>query len=116
MSTEQDLPRLPDNWRGAHCEKIYAWGLQCFEVGRQQGMLPKPSKLDRECLRLGQEIQRAAADLPEGWAINIELMKDAGSVDLVNPAGECTGFYDMADGMSHALTEAITAANEPPKA
>ena len=70
----------------------------------------RPSKLDRECLRLGQEIQRAAGELPEGWNIEIELENGSGSVVLVDPQGVPTYFNDMVDGMSYALTEAIDAA------
>ena len=97
-------------------QAIRNYGLQCFEAGRQQGMLPTPSKLDRECLRLGQEIHRAAGELPPGWNIEIDVERGAGSVTLIDPECERTYFNDMVDGMSHALSAAIAAANEPPKA
>lgn len=72
----------------------------------------RPSKLDRECLRLGQEIQRAAGELPPGWNIEIDVERGAGSVTLIDPEGDPTYFTDMSEGMSHALTDAIAAAKK----
>ena len=121
MSAGQKLPQRPEP--GGYFDREGDWvilghtngamdeyGLQCFEAGRQQGMLPKPSKLDRECLRLGQEIQRAAGELPPGWNIEIDVERGAGSVTLIDPECERTYFNDMVDGMSHALSAAIAAA------
>lgn len=68
------------------------------------------SKIDRECLRIGQEIQRAAGELPDGYEIGIEVERGAGSVYLSKPDYSTVGFHDMVDGLSHAITQAIDAA------
>lgn len=68
------------------------------------------SRIDRECLRIGQEIQRAAGELPDGYEIEIEVERGAGSVYLSNPDYSKVGFHDMVDGMSHAITQALDAA------
>lgn len=70
----------------------------------------KLSKIDRECLRVGQEIQRAAGELPDNYEIQIEVERGSGSVYLSKPDYTAVGFHDMVGGLSHAITEAIAAA------
>jgi hypothetical protein len=68
------------------------------------------SKLDRECLRIGQELQRAAGELPELYTIQIEVENGSGSVVLITPDGEATDIDHGGDGLSYSITDALDAA------
>ena len=70
----------------------------------------KLSRLDRECIRIGQEMQRAAGELPDGWIIEIQVERGCGGVKLLNPEFDAEEFNDMVDGMSHCIRQAIYAA------
>lgn len=69
----------------------------------------KPSELDQECLRIGQEIQRAAGELPEGYNIEIDVEKGAGTVSLIDEEGDRM-HIDIDEYLSSAIREAIDAA------
>lgn len=68
------------------------------------------TKIERECLRIGQEIQRAAGELPDGYEMEIEIERGSGSVYLSKPDYSKVSFHDMVDGLSYAITGAIDAA------
>lgn len=68
------------------------------------------SRLDKECLRIGQQIQRAAAELPDCYEIEIELERGSGSVYLSNPDYSKVAFNDHVDGFSESIGQAIDAA------
>ena len=60
MTTEPKLPLLPlfparpyglGNWQPKELDAIEAYGLQCFEAGRQQGMAQERERQDEENLR-----------------------------------------------------------------
>lgn len=51
-------------------------------------------------------IQRAAAELPEGWSIALEVERDAGTVELIDPDGE----RKLIDGNDGYLCQAVDAA------
>lgn len=49
--------------------------------------------------------------LPDGWQLNIQLEKDAGSLELVDPDGECEDvYYD--EGMLSGIVDAVNQARE----
>lgn len=54
-------------------------------------------------------VQRACGELPNGWEIEIRLEKEAGSVYLIRPDGECIDF-DNCDKFDWTIHEAIDAA------
>lgn len=66
-------------------------------------------RTDRDLPEIGRAIQRAAARLPTGWRVVIELEKDAGTVFLVSPDG---GQSMIEDGemFSDQINSAIDAA------
>lgn len=68
------------------------------------------SKIDRECLRIGQQIHRAAGDLPETYEIEIEIERGSGSVYLCKPDYTKVAFNDHVDGLSESIKDAIDAA------
>lgn len=68
------------------------------------------SRIDKECLRIGQQVHRAAADLPYGYEIEIELERGSGSVYLSNPDYSKVAFNDHVDGFSESIGQAIDAA------
>ena len=69
------------------------------------------TRLEHEHQRIGEQIQRAAAELPDGYNITINLEKGAGSVDLTDPDYEDVKFdSDMVDGISYVIESAIDAA------
>lgn len=70
----------------------------------------KLSHIDRECLRIGREIQRAAGLLPVCYEINIQIEKDAGWVTLCDSNGDEQCFSDTSDGISWCISKAIDAA------
>lgn len=53
-------------------------------------------------------IQQAAAELPEGWTISLEIERDAGTVELIDPEGE----RKLIDGNDGYLCQAVDAAIE----
>ena len=65
------------------------------------------TKIQRECLRIGEEVQRAAGELPDGYEIAIYIEKGYGGVKLVDPDYEEHSFDDTVDGLSHCITQAI---------
>lgn len=62
---------------------------------------------DQEHLRIGQQLQRAAAKLPDGWTLRVEIEKDAGWVELYDVAFDLTNFNDHVEGLSHSISQAI---------
>lgn len=66
-------------------------------------------RTDRDLPEIGRSIQRAAARLPIGWRVVIELERDAGTVFLVSPDG---GQSMIEDGemFSDQINSAIDAA------
>lgn len=69
------------------------------------------TRIQRECLRIGEEIQRAAGELPESYEIEVFVERGYGCVRLYPPGGDIvTHFADTADGLSHCIAEAIDAA------
>lgn len=70
----------------------------------------KLSRADRECLRIGQEMQRAAGELPEGFSIEVAVELGSGWVTLIDENYKTQDFNDTADGLSHCITQAIDAA------
>lgn len=65
------------------------------------------TKLQRECLRIGEELQRAAAALPEGFVLTIEIERGYGGVTLIDRSNQNHQFNDTVDGLSHCITQAI---------
>ena len=55
-------------------------------------------------------VQRACAELPEGWEIRIELERSAGIVILVNPDGEDVDYSYDHEYMASDINDAIDAA------
>ena len=55
-------------------------------------------------------VQRACAELPEGWEIRIELERSAGTVSLVNPDGEDVDYPSDHEYMASDINDAIDAA------
>lgn len=55
---------------------------------------------------LYQAVQRAAAELPEGWTVCLEIERDAGTVELIDPEGE----RKLIDGNDGYLCQAVDAA------
>ena len=80
---------------------------QSFQAGRESMKL---SRIDEECLRIGQQIQRAAKELPDCWNIEIEVERGYGGVTLVTPKMNCLEFNDNVDGISYCIEHAVDAA------
>lgn len=57
-------------------------------------------------------IQRAAAELPEGFMIRIEIMNGYGGVVLENPQLDDTDFNDGDNNMEQQISLAIDRAKE----
>ena len=70
----------------------------------------KLTRIERECLLIGKEIQRAAGELPEGYEIEILVERGYGGVTLNKPNYTQVEFNDTVDGLSHCITQAIDAA------
>ncbi len=58
-------------------------------------------------IEIGAAVERAAAELPEGWRIEIHLERGAGVVHLFAPAGEAVKFADAGEGFVGSLSDAI---------
>lgn len=70
----------------------------------------KLSRLDEECLRIGQQMQRAAGTLPEMFNIVIDVENGYGGVKLLNDNGDEFDFETDTDGLSYSIERAINAA------
>jgi hypothetical protein len=57
-------------------------------------------------------LQRACAELPEGWEIKIGLEKDAGWIDLYTPTGEQIDLVNAADTIYWMVHAAIDHARQ----
>jgi hypothetical protein len=57
-------------------------------------------------------LQRACAELPEGWEIKIGLEKDAGWIDLYTPTGEQIDLVNDADSIYWAVHTAVDKAHQ----
>lgn len=71
----------------------------------------KLTKIERECLLIGKEIQRAAGELPYGYEIEILVERGYGGViTLERPDYTRLVFDDTVDGLSHCITQAVDTA------
>ena len=71
----------------------------------------KLSKIDQECLNIGQAIYRAAGDLPDGWNIEIDIERGYGGIKLITPEYDAIDFDDNdGQGMSYCIEKAINTA------
>ena len=82
---------------------------ECERLKRDAERL-KLSRIDRECLRIGKEVERAAELLPENYEVHIELEQGSGSVYLYDPNDKRRAFNDHGDGFSYSIKAAIDAA------
>lgn len=83
------------------------------DISKEQAVrLEKLTRIQKECMRIGEEIQRAAGELPEFFELEVYVEREYGCVYLRDPDGEQTTFSDTVDGLSHCITQAITAAIE----
>lgn len=63
---------------------------------------------DAEAIRLGREIQRACAELPEGWQVQLDLEQGSGTVSVYDPHLNVVQFEpEDCDGFSYRVTGAI---------
>ena len=111
-SRVRELTDDRDSWRDQCSQRVADWAAEHERVRELEGERERLtlSRIDRECLRIGQEIQRAAGELPDGYEIEVEVERGSGSVYLSKPDYSKVSFHDMVDGMSYAITEAIDAA------
>ena len=72
----------------------------------------KLTKIERECLLIGKEIQRAAGELPDGYELEILVERGYGGVTLNKPNYTQIEFDDTVDGLSHCITQAVDAARK----
>jgi hypothetical protein len=66
------------------------------------------SRLDEECLRIGQQMQRAAGTLPAMCHIDVE--NGGGGVKLFNDNGDEFYFGTDSEGLSYSIETAIDTA------
>ena len=81
-----------------------------IEALQEEAEKAKLSRIDRECLQVGKEIQRAAGELPEFYELKVYVERGYGCVYLRNPDGDHKTFDDTVDGLSHCIAKATDAA------
>lgn len=69
----------------------------------------KLSKLDKENLEIGRQLQRAANDLPDLFNIEIDVENGCAGVTLINEDGNRRSFI-LDEHLSDTISEAIDAA------
>jgi len=74
-----------------------------------QDLVDAPADVARDAA-LYCAVQRACAELPEGWEIRIELERSAGTVSLVNPDGEDVDYPSDHEYMASDINDAIDSA------
>lgn len=95
-----------------HSEYVHARAALEAEIDRvcKDTERSKLTKIERECLLIGKEIQRAAGELPEGYEIEICVERGYGGVALRKPDDATVDFDNTVDGLSHCITQAIDTA------
>lgn len=63
-------------------------------------------------LMIGEAIQRAAKDLPEGWQIVATIERGAGTVKLLDRAGDDVEFATNNESFSYEVHDALATAIE----
>jgi hypothetical protein len=62
--------------------------------------------------QLGEAIERAAEQLPEGYTIDISIEKNGGGVELYDDEGDEIGFPSNYESLAATITDAIEFAIE----
>lgn len=65
---------------------------------------------DREYMAIGRATMRAAAELPEGWGLEIRLERNAGTVYFTDPDGYEMSLDNDAELFSGRINAAINQA------
>lgn len=129
LYTAPPEPSVPDGWRPFLTDVITAAGLLehgkrdkgladrigSFAFDAMRGSTPTPAEAPADVARdaaLYCAVQRACAELPEGWEIRIELERSAGIVILVNPDGEDVDYPSDHEYMASDINDAIDFAIE----
>ena len=101
-----------DSWIEQCSQRVADWHEEHEKVKALEQEIErlKLSRIDRECLRIGQELQRAAGKLPEGFSIEVAVELGSGCVTLIDEDYKTQDFNDTVDGLSHCITQAIDAA------
>lgn len=69
-----------------------------------------------EYAAIGEAIQRAARDLPEGYSVDIHIEYHGGSVDVILPNGTTEGDYPSNhETLSESIADALQYAQEHAK-
>jgi hypothetical protein len=126
----QPAPSVPDGWIRAVDEAMVVHHIgiadraDSYEVAKKKlnALLVINSDIERyfseppadvaRDAALYCAVQRACAELPEGWEIRIELERSAGTVSLVNPDGEDVDYPSDHEYMALDINDAIDAARE----
>lgn len=75
-----------------------------------QALSDQAQEPSKSSCALNQLINRACSELPEGWNIRIEMERNAGWVELLNPDGEEVEFPSDHEHLADSLLDAIEAA------
>ncbi|MFZ6755794.1 hypothetical protein ACO0K9_01125 [Undibacterium sp. Ji50W] len=73
---------------------------------------PQLSKFDEGCLKTGQQMQRAAGELPDGYEVVIYLENGAGTVHLLDKYSDAIQLDDGHDDIASEIEAAIEIAKE----
>ena len=103
------LELIRDDSYAAAFQSIGQYRVALLKAARTES---RQSAHDKEFLAIGKAIDRAAGELPEGWSIQIELERDAGTVTLYNPAGETVEVETGGELFSSQIGMTIEAAIE----
>jgi len=65
-------------------------------------------RANRRFVEIGQAVNRASGELPEGWDLHVELENGAGTVRLYDPSGDEIDeeFHDH-DSFGASITQAV---------
>jgi hypothetical protein len=88
-----------------------AWEHQQSRIAQLESQLEqsKLSRLDKENLEIGRQLQRAANDLPDLFNIEIDVENGCAGVTLINEDGNRRSFI-LDEHLSDTISEAIDAA------
>lgn len=92
--------------RDAANSRLHEVAVACAEAEQERDQL----RAEVECyVPLHEAIQRAAGELPEGWAIQLYIERDGGGVELIGPDGT-EDFATNNERLDYAVIDALEAA------
>lgn len=84
----------------------------CVEMAKEIEKLREQLAAAQKHAEVGEAIERAARELPEGWEISIRLERESGTVNLFDTDGSLVQFATDDYALSDTINDAVKWAKE----